>query len=123
MKNIYFYGSKVPLSRNSEADVDFDMPVRDTHVEGRVSAKSDGVLMVSIPFEEGWSAYLDGKQVPLLRGDYGFAALDMPAGEHTVYFKYHAPGLTAGLYISALCIIVFLILLAFRLIHESKKNV
>ena len=40
-----------------------------------------------------------------------------------MYFKYHAPGLTAGLYISALCIIVFLILLAFRLIHESKKNV
>lgn len=122
VKNIFFYGSKAPLSRNSEADVDFDMPVRDTHVEGRVNAKSDGVLMASIPYEEGWSAYLDGKRVPLLRGDYGFAALDMPAGEHTVVFEYHAPGLTAGLCISALCIILFLILLAFRLIHESKKN-
>src|SRR5262249_22213384 len=36
----------------------------------------------------GWLAQIDGNDVPLYRADYDFRAVVVPAGEHTVRFKY-----------------------------------
>jgi hypothetical protein len=36
----------------------------------------------------GWKAYLDGKEVKLLRANYLFRAVDLPAGRHTARFSF-----------------------------------
>ena len=36
----------------------------------------------------GWIAELDGRQTPILRADVLFRAVEVPAGRHTVVFRY-----------------------------------
>ena len=40
---------------------------------------------------EGWRAYIDGEEVRPLRADYILRALELPAGSHTVEWRYRAP--------------------------------
>lgn len=108
VKQIRFYGAKTVPSANTEAEVYFPMPSRDTLVEGTVSNPSDGMLMVSIPYEDGWHAYVDGEESGILRADYGFMALRLTSGSHKITFKYQAPGLRIGILLSLAGWIIFL---------------
>ena len=57
------------LYRQSAADlsslsdgIQFDSCRRDSLVTGTAEVSSDGVLMLAIPYENGWHAYVDGKE-------------------------------------------------------------
>ena len=44
-----------------------------------------------IYYPKGWTAYVDGVETPHFRADYILRAMHLPAGEHTVEFKFAAP--------------------------------
>jgi uncharacterized membrane protein YfhO len=116
VKKIRFYGSKGTLSESDQAVVSFDTPVRDTLVTGTVENKADGILMVSIPYEDGWTAYVDGEETTIHCVDYGFCGLELTAGSHEITLRYRAPGLMAGFFLSLMgwCIFVAGLLLRRR---------
>lgn len=49
-----------------------------------------------IYYDKGWKAFVDGEEVPGLRADYVLRALELPAGKHTVEWRFRAPGWTAA---------------------------
>ena len=51
-----------------------------------------GWLVVSDGFVPGWRAELDGRPTPILRADYAFRAVAIPAGRHTVVMRYRPLG-------------------------------
>ena len=56
------------------------------------SAASEGVAVFSeIYFPDGWTAYIDGEEAPYFRADYVLRAMKLPAGKHTVEFRFRAP--------------------------------
>ena len=57
----------------------------------------------------GWEAEVDGKPAPLLRVDYAFRGVAVPAGEHRVTLAYRPLSFRAGL---ALTLSAFLIVVA-----------
>ena len=60
----------------------------------RYTTRSDGnalAIFSEIYTREGWRAYIDGEEVRPLRADYILRALELPAGSHTVEWRYRAP--------------------------------
>ncbi len=56
-----------------------------------------GWLVLSDSYFSGWIAQLDGVDTPLYRADYNFRAVQVPAGEHTIRFKYSPISFRAGI--------------------------
>lgn len=69
---------------------------------GDISVSSDKILCLAIPYDSGWSAYVDGKKVELLQANTAFMAVELKAGEHHVELKYWTPGLTGGIILSGI---------------------
>lgn len=95
---------------------------RNGYIKGKVSV-SDGkrILFMSIPYDPGWKAYIDGNEAHIIRLiDGTFMGLMFGEdGEHTVEFKYECPGLKIGIIVSALGLVAFL-----SVIYEKKlKNI
>jgi hypothetical protein len=44
-----------------------------------------------IYYPDGWTAYVDGKQVDYFCADYVLRGMELPAGKHTVEWKFRAP--------------------------------
>ena len=55
-------------------------------------AATDAVALFSeIYYDKGWHAYIDGEEAPYVRADYVLRAMELPAGSHTVEWRFRAP--------------------------------
>ena len=80
-------------------------------------------MYTSIPYEEGWTAYVDGQQVEITPiANNALVSIDLKAGEHTVTFKYSPKGFTVGLILCILGIIAFVAVILFERFYMIKKN-
>jgi hypothetical protein len=87
-----------------------------------VEAGAEGYLVLSDPFYPGWRAELDGEPVALLRADYAFRAVAVPAGHHTVVMTFRPGTWNAGLIISALTALVMLGLGVWGLVRRARRR-
>jgi len=72
------------------------------HISGNINPVKAGILVFSIPYSRGWSLRLDGKEIPMIRANFGMLAAPVQAGAHTVELDFHVPGQAAGLMLGAL---------------------
>ncbi len=114
------------LSRNTfRAD-----RIDDGYLSGRVVATEERpVLFFTIPYDEGWTALVDGKPAKLIKTvRNSFISLKLEPGEHTVTLEYEAPGAAMGRIIALAGVISLLLMLLYeqkqnnKNMHESKKN-
>lgn len=69
----------------------------DGHVEGVYNAEKQTDLVLSIPYDKGWSAIIDGKEValsPAFGG--GMSQIQVPKGSHRIEMRFQSPGFTVG---------------------------
>lgn len=79
-------------------------------------SESGGRFALSEQFFPGWRATVDGAPARIHPWQGAFQAVDVPAGEHRVEFRYRAAGLAPGVCVSA----VALLLGAALLFRRSK---
>lgn len=82
---------------------------RYTDQEVEVAATGPGTLLLADSWFDGWSATLDGADVPILRADVLYRGVTLPEGEHTVVFRYD-PGIPGRL-LPAAAFALFVLLL------------
>lgn len=66
----------------------------------RVAPDRPAMLVVLDNYFPAWKAFVDGREVPVHRANYTFRAIAVPAGEHTVTFRYVPTELRTGAAIS-----------------------
>jgi uncharacterized membrane protein YfhO len=62
------------------------------------STSSANALAVfsEIYYPKGWIATIDGKEATILRANYILRALEIPAGKHTIEFRFEPKAYTVG---------------------------
>lgn len=76
-------------------------------------------------YPQGWNAYLDGKNVPYFRVNYGLRAMEVPSGEHKIEFKFEPEVIARGSMIAMISSILFGIILVgggFFVYFRSRKK-
>jgi hypothetical protein len=69
------------------------------------SAEEAGYLVLLDSYYPGWICSVDGRQVPIMRANYCFRGVEVPAGKHSVEFRYRPQGFYAGLIVTILSLL------------------
>ena len=101
-----------------------------TRITGNVDVKDGQVFMTSIPYDEGWDIYCDGKKTETTMILDAFLGAELPEGKHELTLAYHSPGIREGLIISVIGLILFIVLIygessgknAEEVLNEEKRD-
>jgi hypothetical protein len=75
-----------------------------------------------IYYDKGWQAYIDGNPAPHFRANYILRAMKIPAGNHTIEFKFHPKSYFMGEKISLASSFILVLLIAGMVWLEWKKG-
>ena len=85
----------MPLGIYASARIDLT-EYRPNYLKYEYTTPEEAVAVFSeIFYDHGWKAYVDGEEMPYFRADYVLRAMKLPAGKHTVEWRFRAPGWTA----------------------------
>ena len=79
-----------------------DIYVSDDHIYGTVQAEDKRLLQFTIPYSDGWRAYVDGEETDIIKSNVMYMALEIEEGSHTIELKYGTPYLKIGTALSLL---------------------
>ena len=76
-------------------------------VSATFDAQRDETLLISIPYEKGWSATVNGHEVPVHELYGGLLGIDVTAGTNDIELHYMTPGLIPSAIISIASVAAF----------------
>lgn len=98
----------------AEADRSSDWVVEEVydyhegHVRVRTNAKGPRLLVISDNYHPHWSATVDGQPAQLVRANYVWRAIPVPAGEHVVEMTYHSMPVSIARVASGICLLLLI---------------
>lgn len=97
---------------------------RDDYLVGDYASDADRQMLFTIPWDEGWTFYVDGEKTELRETLGLFMVADVPAGSHTFEMRFTPKGLAIGLKISigALVLLVLYLLFIERRLNRPLHN-
>ncbi|MHC5247187.1 YfhO family protein [Enterococcus sp. LJL90] len=84
-----------------------DLDVDGSKVTGTVDVDSDQVLFTTIPYDKGWTAYINGEKVEIPLFKEAFLTLPLTAGENQIELVFFPQGLKLGLGLAAVSLLGF----------------
>ena len=95
-----------------------NIKIETNRIAGTVDLSKEKVLCLAIPFDKGWTAYVDGEKAEILKANYAFMGLRLNEGHHDIAFVYHTPYLREGALVTA----VGLVLAAAWILRGKRKQ-
>lgn len=100
------------------------LAVKSNELNYNFQSQGDQVLIFSdIYYADGWNAYIDGKPVNHFRANYVLRGLQVPAGKHSITFKFEPSSVSIGMLINTIFSLLVLVGLGFFAFRAIKKNV
>ena len=84
---------------------------------------NDGLAVFSeMYYPKGWNVYIDGNKKSDFRVDYVLRSTEIPAGKHTIEFKFEPEVVKTGSTIALVTSILILVLLISGIYFENRKK-
>lgn len=122
----YEYGSQAyfndcePLIENSCDSFSYNSEGFEATVN---NTDNDNLLFFSVPYNKGWSATVNGREVEIVKANIGFMAVRVPSNQESkIIFKYTIPGFHSGIIISVICGIIFFMYIFVLFIYKKRKS-
>ena len=74
-----------------------------------IDAGDGGTLFTTIPYDDGFSIFIDGKKTTYNKALDTFISLELPSGTHKIEFIYTPPGLILGIIIMCISFIISIV--------------
>lgn len=92
-------------------------------IEYRSTASTNQFAVFSeVYYSEGWNAYLDGKKADYVKVNYTLRGMNIPAGNHTIEFKFEPASYSTGRTMTMIGQILVLLLLAVGIFFEVRNK-
>lgn len=88
---------------------DKEKTIGDT-IAGTINVSDNGYVNLSVPYDKGFTVYLDGKATDYEMTDTAFIGFPVSKGEHDILIEYIAPGANVAKLISACAWVAFFII-------------
>ena len=98
-----------------------DVTIGTNEVSGEISLDREKLLVLSIPYQKGWKAYVDGEEVEIHCANYTYMALRLAPGKHSVKLTFEIPAVKYALVIMPGAVVLFIILLAAGWLIKRRK--
>lgn len=95
---------------------------KDSEIKGSVKASKDCVMLMGMPYDEGWTVTLDGEEVELINHGTHIMMFAVPEGEHTLEMRYFPEGLKAGLFVTAATVLVMALVLLLSKMMKIREE-
>ena len=114
---------KTAFAKDSSASITLDS-YQPNHLKYTSINANEGLAVFSeMYYKNGWNAYIDGKKVEYIQANYVLRALPIPAGKHSVEFKFEPQVVQTGSTITLVSSIGILLLLMGGIYLERKKSI
>ena len=87
-----------------------------------ITLEKPQMVFFSVPWENGWTAEVNGKEMPAERVSNGLMAVRCEQGENAITFRYRTPGLREGSLVSLSGLGALLLYLLWRLTAERGSR-
>lgn len=87
-----------------------------------IDLEKENLVFFSVPYEEGFKAYVDGEETQIIKADFGFMAVDVKEGTHKIEFKYSLSGLKYGKLMSLAGIVLLVAMLGYAVAENIVKK-
>ena len=105
--------------RRASACSVFQMTNSGFHAE--IDLGKEDLVFFSVPYDDGFTAYVNGQETDILRVDEGLMAVLAPAGENTIDFVYQADGFSLASKVSLAGLAVFAVYTGYFVWKKKKR--
>ena len=98
----------------------FQMNNAGFHAE--ITLDNPNLVFFSVPYDDGFTAYVNGEEADILQVDEGLMAVLCPAGASSIDFVYQAAGLSASRVVTAVAIPVWVVYVAYFVRRKRRST-
>lgn len=90
--------------------------------EAKGTYDGNALVMFSVPYEKGFTAYVDDNLTHIFVSDFGFMAVPVKEGTHSIRFEYRTTNLAEGMVVSIAGVMLLLVLCVVDALKKSVRR-
>lgn len=106
--------------RRSTSATSFD--IHNSGFSCDIALENENLVFFSVPYDEGFTATVNGSEAEVLRVSGGMMAVYAPEGDNHIEFTYRTPGFRLGGAISIASIVILIVYVAMSITNGRRKS-